>query len=209
MKRSARGGASRYARAIESRWSELLGRPVVFSPRDWSKVARWHALRIPLEIVEEAMGAALEQRRAREGARGIAELAPRIEEAWSVILDGRRSPPRDPGASPAPEPWCRWRRRIEMEAVGSPLAKLLEELLGRLEGGEAGVALDEELDRRLAGSVASALRDRVFAEVTEETEPFRARMSADRLEATRRRASVDRLRRALDLPRLARGPGEA
>jgi hypothetical protein len=186
----------------------LLGRPVVLSPRDWSRVARWHALGIPLEIVEEAMDAALDKARSAEGARGIAELAPRVEAAWSVILDGRRSGACEGGIVATAEPTRCWRRRIETEPPGSPLSELLEALLGRLDRGEAEEALDDELDRRLPESVEPSLRDRVSAEVARETEPFRTRMSAGRLEATRHRATVDRLRRALDLPRLAGGPGE-
>ena len=89
MTRSRIDDATRYARAIERRWSRLWEQPVVLSPRDWSRIARWHALGIPLEIVEDAMLAQVERARARSGAPRLSGLAPLVEQAWSVILEGR------------------------------------------------------------------------------------------------------------------------
>ena len=203
------GNASRYARAIERRWSELVGKPVVLSPRDWTRIERWYAQGIPLEIVDDAMAAAIEREQAGQSPRRLAEVAPLVEEAWAVILDGRRASRHDVGRSPEEDPLRSWHRRKDREPVGSPLAVLLEELTRRFECGEDRHDLDAELDDRLFETVDSALRESVQREVDREVEPFRGRIQADRLDATRHRACVHRLRRRLDLPRLAITPTEA
>jgi hypothetical protein len=200
--------AIRYARAIERRWSGLLEQPVVLSPRDWARIARWHALGVPLEIVEEAMRTAVERSRRRAGSRRLSDLAPLVEESWTVILEGRRGRPPEAERAGTADPSDRWRRRLDEEGEGSRLAGLLANLLERLACGENGESLDQELDRRLIDSVEPRLRDRVLQEVSNELAPFRTRMSGECLEATRRRAAVDRLRRVLDLPRLASGTVE-
>lgn len=203
------GKVARYARVIERRWSELQGKPIVLSPRDWARIERWYSLGIPLDIVAEAMAAATERDQTSKSPRRLAAVAPLVEEAWAVILDGRRATRCEVGPSPEADPLNLWCRRKEREPAGSRLAGLLEELTGRIEGGEDRRRLDEELDRRLVETVDPALRESVQLEVDSELEPFRERIPADRLDATRRRACVDRLRRLLDLPRLAITPTEA
>jgi hypothetical protein len=203
--RSSNADATRYARAIERRWADRLAQPVVLSPRDWSRIARWHALGIPLQIVDEAMDAAAARARSRSGRRRLSDLAPLVEEAWTVVLQGRRGcpPPSEPSLSNGPS--SRWRHCMREQSPGSPLGRLLGELLDRLAAGDRRAALDDQLDSRLVEAVEPALRERAFEEIASRLEPFRSRMSQQRLEATRRRACVDHLRRLLDLPRLARG----
>jgi hypothetical protein len=209
VSRPRTGNAVRYARVIERRWSELLGKPIVLSPRDWARIEHWCALGIPLEIVDEAMTAVTERGTTDKSTRRLAELAPLVEDAWAVILDGRRAPRHEVGPSVEADPLSLWRRRKEREPVGSPLAVLLEGFIDRFERGEDRHGLDAELDHCLVETVDPALRDSVQREVDSDVEPFRGRIPADRLEATRRRACVDRLRRLLDLPRLAVTPKEA
>jgi hypothetical protein len=198
-----RGSAARYARAIERRWSELLGKAIVLSPRDWARIEHWYALGIPLQVVAEAMAAATERDRTKKSPLRLGRVAPLVEEAWAVILDGRRAAPDAVGPSPQADPVDLWRRRKEREPDGSPLAVLLEELTDRLEDGEDRQELDDALDRRLVATVDPALRTKVQREVDGDIEPFRGRIPAERLDATRHRACVNRLRRLLDLPRLA------
>jgi hypothetical protein len=201
--------ATRYARAIERRWSRLWEQPVVLSPRDWSRIARWHALGIPLAIVEDAMQDEAERTRSRARPRRLASLAPLVEEAWAVVLAGRHdATPTEATHSPMPTAE-RWRACADREPAGSSVAELLCGLLDRLQAGESGESLDHELDRRLTLAVEPTLREQVLEEVTRKLEPFRKRMSAERLETTRERACVYRLRRRLDLPRLASEGAEA
>ena len=103
-------------------------------------------------------------------------------------------------------------RRPKEEQDHAGLAAFLESimaspdgrtLLDRLERGEEPAPLDAELDRRLADLVPEPMKTQVHDDLEGELEAFRSRMSPERFEATRRRASARRLRRLLDLPRLA------
>jgi len=203
-RRPASDRASHYARRIERRWSELLDKAVVLSPRDWRRISGWQERGIPFEIVEEAMLEAIERDRRKEGTRRLSDLAPLIDEAWTAIVDGRRADPEAPAEPPSPcDPERLWGQRAEAEPQDSPLGRLLRELAARRAAGEEAGAVDRELDRLLPGAVDPALRERAEREIAEELEPYRERMSPDRLESTRRRACSKRLRRWLDLPRLA------
>ena len=48
----------RYARSIERRWSDLVERPVILSPRDWSRISRWHSWGVPLDLIDETLRSA-------------------------------------------------------------------------------------------------------------------------------------------------------
>jgi hypothetical protein len=203
------GKAAAYARTIERYWTDLLEQAVVLSPQDWSWVRRWHEHRIPLDLVREALAAANERDPARARPRRLAEVARAVEESWQVVLDGRRS--RDSEVSgPLPvDPVRLWRRRLQSEPAGSGLAELLAELLGRFDAGSAASELDAELDDRLPDAVPESLRRNVEEELEPELEPYRSRMPTPRWDATRRSATVERLRRRLELPLLETGSPRA
>jgi hypothetical protein len=203
VNRPRTGHPARYARAIERSWSALLEQPVVLSRRDWALIEGWYARRIPLEIVEEALVAANERDRERRRPRRLAEVARSVDEAWEVVLDGRRGVDPVTEGPPATPPVSLWRERFATEPTGSPLGQLLGALLGRLDSGASAKELDDTLDERLLEAVTSGVREKVESDVEREIEPYRSRMPADRWEATRRRACVERLRRRLQLPRLA------
>jgi len=193
----------RYARSIERHWSDLVDRPVILSPRDWSRISRWYSWGVPLDLIDETLRRAAGPKRGGRELRGLADLAPAIEEAWGVILQGRLS--RHPaGVGPIPDnPRAAWSRCILDQTPDSPLARTLTELLARQDRGEAPDQLDGELDRRLPEIVPAELVDRVLAALERELSEYRSRMSTDRFQATRRRACEKRLRHALKLPRLA------
>jgi len=192
----------RYARSIERRWSELVDRPVVLSPRDWSRISRWFSWGVPLDLIEESLRSAVRPERGREP-RGLAQLAPAIEEAWTVILQGRIARhPAELGSIPD-DPRAAWSSRILEEPPESPLARTLTELLARQDRGEDPDVLDGELDRRLPEIVPAELVERVLGALERELSEYRSRISTDRLQVTRRRACEKRLRHALKLPRLA------
>ena len=192
---------------------EFLGRPAVLSPRDWRWITEWHERGIPLELIVECLDAAEERRRAGRGAtrpRGLSYLAAAVDESWSVILDGRvsqgtpevsqeaREVPRD-----SHEPLEAWRRRLEREPPGSPLRTLLAALLADLESGTDAERVDEALERALHESVPSALREAAEAEARSWLESHRSGMSEGEFENAVQRAAIIRLRRRLQLPRLA------
>lgn len=72
-----------------------------------------------------------------------------------------------------------------------------------MRGGADPAAVDREVDAALADVAPPAIRARVAEEVERRLAPHAARMERDVLERTRRRATLDGLRRALGLARLS------
>lgn len=199
---SAEAGSPRpgaYAREIERRWSRMLERPVVLSPKDWALISDWHARSIPLSLIVESMRHSAESPGRRAAPRNLAYIAAAVEEAWEVVLDGRRAS-LPPAPAPLRDPVEAWRRRLDAEDVGSALHELLFELLTAYENGEAAETIDRRLDERLRTSVDADLLRATLDQVDTELAPFAERFDDATLERTRRAAVVDRLRRALDLP---------
>jgi hypothetical protein len=201
-------GPGAYARALENALSRIRERPVVLSPRDWSLVVDWHRREIPLAVVLEVLDEAASRSRSRTsgaGPRSLAYIAPAVEEAWKLILSGRR----DHGApAPAVIPTLQgvrdaWERAAAAAGRDSKLHGLLVGLLGRLDRGEAAAVLDDELDRGIAECCPPAEVEGVEREVEAELTPFRSRIPARSLAGTRCRSVAARLRRARGIPRLS------
>jgi len=199
------GSLARYARAIERRWTDFVGRPAVLSPSDWRWISEWHERGIPVQLIIECLDAAEERRRAGRGAkspRGLSYLATAVDESWSVILDGRAEPAPDEGAREAREPFDAWRRRFDGEASGSPLKPLLARLLAELEAGADPEQIDEALERELGAAVPQGLREAAESEARSWLETHRAGMSEQEFDRAVDRAVILRLRRRLQLPKL-------
>ena len=197
-----------YVRAIERVLAERAGRPFVLSPRDFARVSDWYARGIPLGLVLEA----LHETAGREGAArqrrgaGLGSVARAVEEAWEAVRDGRVL--RGAGSEAEPLPRFEtalgtWRRVLAEAAEGSPMHSLLGRLLALSDRGSSPQELDASLDAEIAFAAPPPLVARVEGEADRELAPFRKRMAPAVFEATFRRSVVDRLRRALDLPRLA------
>lgn len=203
-----------YARAIERLLTERLDRAPVLSPRDWATLTEWHARGIPLELVADALDAALERRPRGKHSRspawhGLSRLSHAVEESWRAIVDGRS----DYGPADVPDSRTRssettldtWRRRAAEEPQASPLARLLRTLLREHATGTVPAALDARLDAELPQAAPAAVLRRCDAEVERRIAPFRSRMSARALDRTRAAARLSLLRRTLDLPRITGG----
>jgi len=196
-----------YARTVERRWVRLCERAVILSERDWALIEDWHRRGIPLQIVVEAIDAAEERRRRGRGGarppRGLAYIAPAVEEAWRAVVEGRATAGGAAGdGGPAAAGAAAWRERLDAEPAGSPLRGLLAALLDALDSGEPAREIDARLDREVASAAPEALRREVEEEVAHELETYRGRMRRDTLATTRRCAVVHRLRVRLGLPRL-------
>lgn len=203
MSGGSEADARRYAREIERAWTRLLERPAVVSPRDWQRVQDWYERGIPLGIVLEA----LETARGRKGRppHSMGYLAPAVEEAWRVVIEGRLGE-GETGSAPQPDPNAAvesWRRRSATERQGSALRALLERELKALADGGAVADAERRLELELLDAVEPERLAEVSAEVERELQRFRGRLDGQELERTRRRAVVDRLRRALALARLS------
>jgi hypothetical protein len=207
-------------RSIERYWAQLVQRPIVLSPGEWSMLCDWHERGVPLSLVKEVM----EERQARRssrrksgesGLRSLRYIAPAVEEAWGVVVQGRladaHAEVRGAGegvagesearsTARASEAWAHCRQRAPED---SALRDLLCELLDRLERGAVPEELDVELDSRLTSTVPEALRQVAEDDVDARLAPHRQRMDPSIFQETRRRAVVDRLRRSLGLPRLS------
>jgi hypothetical protein len=198
---------ARYARAIERRWGDFLGRPAVLSPSDWRRVSDWHDRGIPLQLIVECIEAAEERRREGRGARrarSLAYLASAVEESWSVLREGRIVPVEDGRAPTLREPLECWRRRLEREPRGSELGQLLQRLLAELSAGAEEQQIDRQLDRALDAVVPAELRQAAEEEARSWLDAHRSRLSPDELERAVQRAARIGLRRRLGLPRLTR-----
>ena len=204
----AHSSAARYARAIEQRWSRVLDEALVLSRRDWSRIEDWYAAAIPLGLIDEVIAEAATPDRRGKRPRRLSDLAGRVEQAWAVVVEGRVAADGSTTGPVSFDPTACWDRRIEGEPVGSALAGLLEELLSRFRAGEAPSLVDDELDRRLDAVVDPLTDEAVEREVDRELAPYVDRLNADQLAATRSKARVQRLRRRLDLPRLASSGGD-
>jgi hypothetical protein len=192
-----------YARAIERLWSRRQERAVVLSPREWKLVGDWYDRGIPLRLVEEA----IETSRIRRPRGGLGHVAAAVEEAWEVIVQGRlgevKAGCRRPAAEEAEERLSAWHRRRESSAAGSPLRRLLDDLLERQAGGAEPAELDRRVDAALPEAAPREWRRRARDEVERALEPYRETMRPDVLETTRCRATLERLRQLLGLPRLS------
>ena len=188
-----------YARAIEEALARARGRPAVLSPRDWARVADWCARGVPLPVVLEALEAAAARARRRgTEVRGLALVAPAVEESWQAVARGRIG---TPGVAPLrPGADDVWRQARAGRPDDDALARWLDGARARLEDGEAPDALEEELDRSLPELASEPQRAKANSEVDRALSGFRGRMSDETFAATRRRALSDALRRALALP---------
>ena len=193
-----RGRPGAYARAVEEALARARGRPSVLSPRDWARVADWCARGVPLPLVLEALDEVATRVRRRGGeVRGLALIAPAVEESWKTVERGR--PGRAPTAIAA-DPGASWRRAREARGQEDALARWLGEADARAQAGSLAGELEEELDALLPELAGEARVARVGADVDRALAPFRSRMSEEVFTATRRRALRDGLRRALGLP---------
>jgi len=193
-----------YARAVERRWSELCGRPVILSPRDWALIEDWHQRGIPLQIIDESIAAAAERRQRSSAAgapRGLAYVAPAVEEAWQVVVEGRL---REATTEVIPEPGQSrgiesWRTCRDRQAGGDRLSRLLDEMIAAFESGASAAELESRLDSQIAESAPADLLGRAEAEVAAELKPYQHRMTPESLESTRKRVVARRLRVWLEL----------
>ncbi len=207
----AGAGARAYARAVERALEECAGRPAVLSPRDWSLLSDWFDRGVRLEVVLEALEEAAGRRRRGRGSRrlSLGYLAAAVDERHRAWVDGRATRP-EAGESPLPP---RETVRAAWAAAsargGAALSWAIAASIGILERGGSPEEADDALDEALPEAVPPELGERARAESERALSPFRARMDAAAFRATLRRAVADRLRRALDLPRIAltRSPG--
>jgi hypothetical protein len=186
-----------YVRALEGALSRSADRPVVISSRDWHLATDWHDRGIPLGLVLDVLTEC-----SGKTVRSLAYLAPRVEEAWSVVISGRTMPraadPEEVGGDP-PSAFEQWRQALSGDMIESALRESILDLLDR---GAPPDEIERLLEDRLLDTIPREFLEEMERESRENLEPYRARMSRDIFEATVQRSVLGRIRRRLRLPRL-------
>jgi len=196
---------ARYARAIERRFSDRLERPIVMSPRDWTRISDWHERGIPLPLVLESIDAAFDARRRPGSARprSLSYVATLVDESWRVVVDGRRATPEPERPSGLPhERMAPWRKFRDRTPPGSTLRALLDRLLRAAENGATSRTLDEQLDAELPLVVPTDVAQEGERAAERDVARMRGRVPVQEIERARARAVASWLRRRLGLPRL-------
>lgn len=208
-----------YFQAIEGRFIELRGAPLLLSPADWRLATGWYRDGIPLAVVLEALEDVFARRaeRGRSGKiQGLRYCAAAVAEAWEDL--------RELGA--AADAWRSDGTGSSRDVVGPAgreIGDRLEALAARVESipGLANLAtriraltgtvdeVEAELER-MDGEALSMLEQEIEegplraieARLERVLEPSRTRLPKDELETLRRELRGRFLRRAAGLPRL-------
>lgn len=219
-----------YFAAIERRFQQLRGSPILLSPREWMRINSWWEQGIPPEVVLAGIEAAFARPGAKSPGTAVRSLAycePLILQTWerrrheSVTRgDAHRGPKGVPAGSDrlheCLDAATRALRRLIARADGTPAEATLRECLRELEreAGEGRPGPDpareerlERLERELARAARHLLSpadlSRIEAEVDAELHPYRDLMPSATLRETRELLREDRFRRALYLPRFS------
>jgi hypothetical protein len=122
-----------YARAVQEALARARGRPALLSSRDWARVADWCARGVPLSVVLEALAeAASRARRRGTEIRGLALVAPAVEESWRAVAGGRRRTEPPPGPPRAAEPELEPATEEQMARVSAEVDRALAAFRGRM-----------------------------------------------------------------------------
>jgi hypothetical protein len=192
---------TRYAREIERRWSALLDKPVVLSPRDWALISAWHARGVPLPLVLESMEAVASVRPGRRPPRNLAHIAAAVEESWAALVEGRRAGPSRTRPRATTSSAAAGRREgREHEPSSTAVRRLLAELAEALDRGNPTERLQSALEHALRGIVPAERLLALEREIERELAPFADRMDPLTRDRTRHAAFLARLTRELDLP---------
>jgi hypothetical protein len=194
-----------YFQAIEEKFVELRGAPLLLSPVDWQVASRWHQEGVPLELVTRTLEELFARRKER-GAKGrISSLrycVPAVEAAWGDLREltapGRRA------QAPAFEAAPRLAALASAVSADPALAARVAGLVGEPHVIEECLA---ELDREMLDRAGEGLSDELRAEIADAVgktlASLAARLPVEELEKARERLSRQTLRRRLGLPVLS------
>jgi hypothetical protein len=194
-----------YFQAIEAKFVELRGAPLLLSPVDWQVASRWHREGVPLELVTRTLEELFARRKER-GAKGrISSLrycVPAVEAAWGDLREltapGRRAP------APAFEAEPRLAALAAALAADPALAARIAALAGEPQAIEESLAeLDRGMLDRAEAGLTPDLRAEIAAAVGKTLAALAARLPAEELEKARERLSRQILRQRLGLPVLS------
>ncbi len=187
-----------YVRKLEDALARRAEGPRVFTQRDYRLATRWHQEGVPVGLILEIM------ERRKVAARGLSQVAVRVEESWRAVCagrlgDGERQPiPASPEAGPE--------RLLVMAVQGAPpssrLRRLLQTLLEQHRAGASPDALERILEAELPGAVPPELLQEAENEAKQTLDPHRDRMPPEAFRETVRKGVLARLRRVAGIPQL-------
>jgi hypothetical protein len=142
------GEEEAYFQAIERRFAQLRGTPLLLSPKDWTLVGTWHREGIPLRVVLEALESVFHARREGGGDRprpvlSLSYCRHAVEEAFREWRESRLGAPSgapadDGGGGARAEEAARclsgWAGELRgLHPVGDARGEALEEAARQLE----------------------------------------------------------------------------
>ena len=199
----------RYFRAIETRFIELRGAPLLLSNDEWQITRRWHRRGIPLEHVFrmlEEISAKRGERDDREGLHTLRYYAKAIEASWEAVEELRAGGQRT--AAPSLDLGARLAALAEALPPGTPdraaVAERVAGLCGDTEHVEQALAaLDRELLAAAERDLSEADRTAVEAQLDETVTGLFGSLFAGDVDRARERLRRQVLRRRLGLPVLS------
>jgi hypothetical protein len=194
-----------YFQAIEEKFVELRGAPLLLSPVDRQVASRWHQEGVPLELVTRTLEELFARRKERGTKGRISSLrycVPAVEAAWGDLREltapGRRAP------APAFETAPRLAALASAVSTDAALAARVAGLVGEPQAIEESLAeLDREMLDRAEAELSVDLRAEIAATVGKTLAALAARLPAEELEKARERLSRQILRQRLGLPVLS------
>jgi hypothetical protein len=221
-----------YFQAIERRFAQLRGTPLLLSPKDWALVGTWHSEGIPLRVVLEALESVFRRRREVDDGKprpvlSLAYCRHAVEEAFREWRESRLGASAGTAAAAvegaAPEDAARWvggwaaelRRALgggaargeALQEAARQLDGLAEDLLS--ESPPTLAAAEERLEQledrmldRLLAILEEGARSDLERAVRKQLEPLRARLTGHAFESTFQGHLRGLLREREHLPRL-------
>jgi hypothetical protein len=198
-----------YFRAIEERFIELRGAPLLLSPADFQVAKRWWSDQVPLDVVRAALDDVFARRAERSPGRPVQSLrycAAAVDAAWKRASELQRTDRRQEA-----EP-IQVDARLAQLAAAIPAelpgaAELRSQALaldGAAEAVEAGLA---DLDGRMLAAAELVLtneaREALEARLESNLGQLGNRLPRAEIEAARRSLFEQALRRELGLPVLS------
>jgi len=199
----------RYFRAIEERFLELRGAPLVLSPDEWRVAQRWRRRGIPLDHVFrtlEEIAARRKERGSRERLNTLRYYARAVESSWEAVEELRASGRRT--ATPGIDLRARLAALAAALPEATPDRAAVAARVAGLEGDterveQALAALDRELLAAAESDLSDADRDAVETQLDETVAGLFGSLFAGDVDRARERLRRQVLRRRLGLPVLS------
>jgi hypothetical protein len=202
-------GDHAYFQAIEERFIQLRGAPLLLAPADWQLARQWRDSGIPLTLILETLERVF-ARRAESGARGRVQglryCAPAIEAAWQNEAEMQATGSRE--SPPALDLGARLHalstavRALDFGAAD--VADDIDALAGSPDVVERALV---DLDRRLLElaerHLDQATLDEIGASVEQSLKRVRERLAEGEVARVRSRLYRETVRRRSDLPVLS------